>query len=163
MSRIDIRIAEEADFEGIWNIFSQVVQAGDTYSFAPETSKEEARALWMAPGIDTYVAVDEGHIHGTYMMKPNQPGLGSHVANAGFMVDPEWQGRGMGSAMCGHALEEAKKMGYSAMQFNYVVSTNKSAIALWERFGFEIVGTIPRAFKHFEKGFVDAHVMYREL
>ena len=163
MNTIDIRRAEESDFEAIWNIFHQVVQKGDTYSFDPKTSKEQARELWMADGIDTFVAIDDGAIRGTYMMKPNQPGLGSHVANAGFMVDPEWHGRGMGSAMCGHALEEAKKMGYSAMQFNFVVSTNEGAIELWKRFGFEIVGTLPRAFRHLEQGYIDAYVMYREL
>ena len=54
-------------------------------------------------------------------------------------------------------------MGFHAMQFNMVVSTNESAVALWKKFGFSIVGTLPRAFRHRKLGLVDAYVMHRFL
>ncbi len=102
-------------------------------------------------------------IEGTYLLRPNQPGMGNHVANASFMVDPDRAGRGIGRALVEHCLVEARALGYLAMQFNLVVATNLHAIALWESVGFRIVGTLPRAFRHRELGFVDAHIMYRAL
>jgi L-amino acid N-acyltransferase YncA len=115
---IEIRPASDADFEDIWRIFHAVVRQGDTYAFAPETTREQAYRAWMAPEVRTYVATVEDVIRGTYILKPNQPGLGAHVANAAFMVDPEAQGRGLGEAMGRHALAEARRLGYRAMQFN---------------------------------------------
>ncbi len=158
-----IRKAEEADFEAIWPIFHQVVQQGDTYTFAPETTKEQARAFWMARENATYVALIEDRIVGTYILRRNHVGQGSHVANCGYMVSQEARGKGIGKAMCEHSLEEARRMGFHAMQFNIVVSTNAPAVALWKKCGFAIVGTLPRAFRHKELGLVDAYVMYRFL
>ena len=160
---IDIREATRDDWSGIWAIFQIVVGAGDTYSYAPDTSESEARRLWFTAPARTYVAVDNGVIVGTYMLRPNQPGLGAHVSNAGFMVSPEGAGRGIGRAMGEHALEQARLQGYRAMQFNFVVSTNGRAIGLWKSLGFSIVGTVPDAFDHRQKGFVDIHIMHRRL
>jgi L-amino acid N-acyltransferase YncA len=160
---IVIRRAGDADFDGIWVIFHAVVEKGDTYAFDPGTAKEQARAIWMASGLSTYVAVLDGEIVGTYILKPNQPGLGSHVANAGYMVHPRHSGRGIGRALCAHSLDEARRMGFLAMQFNSVVATNEAAVALWKKMGFSIVGTVPKAFRHKELGFVDIHVMHRFL
>jgi L-amino acid N-acyltransferase YncA len=160
---ITIRRAEESDFDAIWRIFHEVVRRGDTYTFDPETTKEQARSIWMSGGHATYVACADGRVVGTYILKPNQPGLGSHVANAGYMVGVDGRGRGVGSAMCEHSLEEARRMGFRAMQFNIVVSTNESAVALWKKFGFSIVGTLPKAYRHRELGLVDAYVMHRFL
>lgn len=162
-SSLRIRRAEDADFDGIWEVFHAVVSRGDTYSYDPETTKEEARDLWMPSNGRTYVAVLEDEIVGTYLMKPNQPGLGSHVVNCGYMVRGDQAGRGIGRALCEHSLDTARKAGYLAMQFNFVVSTNTRAVALWERMGFAIVGTVPRAFRHRELGLVDIHVMHRFL
>ncbi|HEY6806252.1 MAG TPA: N-acetyltransferase [Pyrinomonadaceae bacterium] len=158
-----IRKAEAADADAIWNIFHEVVAKGDTYTFDPATSKEQALAIWMAPLAYTFVATSDGEIVGTYFMKANQPGLGSHVANAGYMVKPEIHGRGIGRAMCEHSLREAKRLGFLAMQFNIVVSTNEAAVALWQKMGFKIVGTLPQVFRHSEFGLVDAYVMHRYL
>ena len=110
-----------------------------------------------------YVAVEDGKILGTYYIKSNQPGHGSHVCNAGYIVSTEARGKGIGKTMCLHSLDEAKKLGYKAMQYNLVVSTNKGAVKLWESCGFKIVGTLPKVFNHKELGFVDAFVMFKEL
>jgi len=158
-----IRRATDADWPAIWSIFAAVVAAGDTYTYAPDTPEAEARRLWMGPGVTTYVAEADGEIVGTYVLKPNQPGLGAHVANAGYMVRPDCFGRGIGWAMGEHSLSEARELGFRAMQFNAVVSTNTRAIALWRRLGFVIVGTVPGAFRHCEHGDVALHVMHRLL
>jgi L-amino acid N-acyltransferase YncA len=159
-----IKKAAPEDFDNIWEIFHAVVSRGDTYTFDPAISKEEARAIWMSPQAWTYVAtIDGGEVIGTYFMRANQPGLGSHVVNAGYMVKPEAQGRGIGRAMCEHSLAEARALGFLAMQYNIVVSTNEAAVALWKKMGFQIVGTLPKAFRHRELGLVDAFVMHRFL
>jgi ribosomal protein S18 acetylase RimI-like enzyme len=139
------------------------VEQGNTYTYDPETTKEQAHSIWMSSDLTTYVACVENQIVGTYILRPNQTGLGSHVANAGYMVRIDAQGKGVGKAMCMHSLEEARSLGYLAMQFNMVVSTNESAIALWKKLGFSIVGTLPKAYRHQKLGFVDAYVMHRFL
>ncbi|MCE9620055.1 MAG: GNAT family N-acetyltransferase [Planctomycetes bacterium] len=158
-----IRRATEADFDGMWPIFQAVVAAGDTMVLAPDTSKQVAHDYWFAPGITTYVASDHHEILGMYKFMANQPDLGSHVANASFMVDPAAQGMGVGKAMGEHCLAEAKDAGFLAMQFNFVVSTNTGAVKLWKQLGFSIVGTLPKAFQHAKLGHVDAFVMHRHL
>lgn len=105
----------------------------------------------------------EAELVGTYLLRANQPGGGSHVANAAFVVAPNAQGKGIGRAMAEHCLSEARRLGFRAMQFNFVVSTNASAIHLWKSLGFEIVGTLSGAFRHPQEGYVDAYVMYRSL
>jgi ribosomal protein S18 acetylase RimI-like enzyme len=185
-SVLRIRPATNADRDAIWKIFHEVVAAGDTYAFDPQISREEALTYWFAPGTDIYVAEltpasvgeadgfpgtlaasptggENRHVVGTYILRPNQAGGGSHVANAAFMVAPDARGEGIGRAMAEHCLDQARRLGFRAMQFNFVVSTNQSAIHLWQRLGFKIVGTLPEAFRHLEKGFVDVYVMFRSL
>lgn len=158
-----IRSATESDRDAIWNIFHEVVAAGDTYAFDPQMSRKDALAYWFRADTHTYVADADGKTIGTYILKPNQSGPGSHVANAAFMVPSSARGQGVGRSMAEHSLEEAGRLGFSAMQFNFVVSTNESAIHLWERLGFKTVGTLPGAFRHPEKGYVDVYVMFRSL
>jgi L-amino acid N-acyltransferase YncA len=161
---VTIRPATAADADSIWRIFHAVVAAGDTYTFLPDTPRATAIAYFIGPGIRSWVLEDDGgSVIGIYKLIPNHGGLGSHVANASFMVDPAAQGAGAGRAMGEHCLEEARKAGYEAMQFNFVVSTNTAAVALWKKLGFEIVGTLPRAFRHATLGKVDAYVMFRSL
>ena len=162
-SGVEIRKADPKDFEGIWWIFHEIVRQGDTYPFAPDTSKEKAFDIWMETPTATYIALAAKKIEGTYYIKPNQPGLGAHVCNAGYMVGSHARSRGIGRAMCEHSQIEARKLGFRAMQYNLVVSTNKNAIKLWKALGFTIVGTLPQAFKHRDLGFVDAVVMYKLL
>ena len=158
-----IRPATETDRDAIWDIFHEVVTAGDTYALDPHTSPGDAMAYWFAPGTHTHVAEGDGKITGTYILRPNQSGGGSHVANAAFMVPASARGEGIGRAMAEHSLSEARRLGFRAMQFNFVISTNTPAIRLWQGLGFEIVGTLPGAFRDPAKGYVDVYVMYRLL
>lgn len=148
----------------MWDIFQRVVATGDTYAFAPGTPREIARDYFLGNGMQSWVSEDDaGRIVGMYKLIPNRRDLGSHVANASFMVHPDAHGRGIGRALAEHCLEQARKAGYLAMQFNFVVSTNTAAVALWQTLGFAIVGTLPKAFKHQKLGLVDAYVMHRFL
>ena len=164
-----VREAEpETDWlTGIWPIFKEVVRAGDTLVFPPGTDEARARKYWLLPPpASVFVAVNkaDGAIVGTSFVKENQPGLGDHVANAAFMVAATESGHGVGRALAEHAIEWARQARFAAMQFNFVVSTNTRAIALWKNLGFSIVGTIPQAFQHQGLGRkVDAFVMHRFL
>ena len=158
-----IRRATSADADAIWRIFQAVVSGGDTYTFLPDTPRDQGVDYFLGSGIVSWVIEDQERVIGVYKMMPNRIGLGSHVANASFMVDPSAHGRGAGRAMGEHCLDQARRAGYQAMQFNFVVSTNTAAVALWKKLGFEIVGTLPKAFRHMRLGNVDAYVMHRFL
>lgn len=158
-----IRLANPADHDAIWAILEPMIQVGETYTLPREMSREEALAYWFSAEKETFVWEENGAVLGTYFLKANQLGGGAHVANCGYVTAAAAQGRGIARAMCLHSLERAKERGFRAMQFNFVVSTNERAVKLWLSFGFEIVGRLPGAFEHPEKGFVDALVMYREL
>ncbi|NJR69509.1 MAG: GNAT family N-acetyltransferase [Synechococcales cyanobacterium CRU_2_2] len=158
-----IRLVEPPDYEAVWEIFSAIATAGETYVYAPNTTRAEAIALWIEAPSATYVAVQSGRVLGTYYLKPNQPGLGSHVCNCGYMVSPGARGRGVATALGNHSQAEAQRLGFRAMQFNCVVSTNTTAVRLWQKLGFKIVGTLPGAFRHRQLGFVDAYVMYQQF
>jgi L-amino acid N-acyltransferase YncA len=159
---VEIRAATAADRDAIWSIFREVVAARDTYAFDPEISRQDALTYWFQANTRTYVAESSGRVVGTYILRPNQSGGGSHVANAGFMVASVARGQGIGRAMAEHCLSEGRRLGFRAMQFNFVVSTNP-AVRLWQKLGFKIVGTLPGAFRHPEKGYVDVYVMFRSL
>jgi L-amino acid N-acyltransferase YncA len=163
LSDVKIVPATDAHNDQIWQIFHEVVVAGDTYVFDPKTTREQALSYWLSPEAYTFVALDGSQVCGTYILKQNQPDLGSHVANASYMVASSARGRGIGSLMCAHSLDQARRLGFSAMQFNMVVSTNETAISLWKKHGFRIVGTLPRVFRHARLGEVDAVVMHRFL
>ena len=160
---VEIREATAANRDAIWDIFREVVAARDTYAFDPGMSRQDALGYWFQANTRTYVAESSGRIVGTYILRPNQSGGGSHVANAAFMVAPVAHGRGIGRAMAEHCLTEGRRLGFRAMQFNFVVSTNDPALRLWQKLGFKIVGTLPGAFRHPEKGYVDVYVMFRSL
>jgi L-amino acid N-acyltransferase YncA len=158
-----IRPATANDWPGIWQIFREVISHGDTYTYAPDFSEEEARNIWIAGGCHGYVVTHGDQIVGTFTIRTNKPGFGSHVANAGYMVHTDYRGRGIAQDMCRYSLKEAKKLGYLAMQFNFVVSSNAPAVALWQKMGFDIVGTVPKAFQHRKLGLTDVYIMYRSL
>ncbi len=158
-----IREAHLQDYDAVWSIFHQVIQTGDTYVFDPNTRKEDLAKHWFAPYMRTYVAEDKGDILGTYILKPNQIDLGSHIANCSYMVHPQAQGKGVGKLLCEHSIQNAAHLGFNAIQFNLVVSTNTTAVHLWQKFGFTIIGTIPKGFRHLRLGFVDAYIMFKEL
>ena len=158
---IHIIPATDAHADAIWHIFREVIAAGDAYVFEADTTREAFLAYWFAA--HAYVAIENDEVLGSYLLKPNQPGRGSHVANASYMVASTARGKGIGGLMCDHSLHQAKSLGFRAMQFNIVVSTNAAAVALWQKHGFAIVGTVPAAFRHESMGYVDAHVMFRDL
>lgn len=160
---LSIRRAEDDDLDGIWAILEPMVRSGETYALPRDWSREETLSYWSAPDKSVFVAEAEGRIVGTYYLRANQLGGGSHVANCGYVTAPDASGRGIAAATCSHSLERAAATGFLAMQFNFVVSTNGRAVALWERFEFEIVGRLPAAFRHPALGWVDALVMHRRL
>jgi L-amino acid N-acyltransferase YncA len=160
---MEIRTATNADRDAIWRIFREIIATGNTYAFDPTMSREQALAYWFRADTHTYVAEEDGGVVGTYILRPNQSGPGSHVANAAFMVARGAEGAGVGRRMAEHCLSEARRMGFRGMQFNFVVSVNTRAIHLWKQLGFKIVGTLPDAFEHPEKGYVDVYVMFRSL
>lgn len=158
-----IREAFAEDFDEIWPIFREIVSAGETYAYDRDTTKEQALKIWIETPEKTYVAIENNHILGTYYLKANQAGSGNHVCNCGYMVSANASGKGLATTMCRHSQEQALKLGYKAMQFNLVVSTNEGAVELWKKLGFDIVGQLPKAFNHPDKSYVDAFVMYKWL
>lgn len=159
-----IRPASEADWPGIWPILEAVMREGETYPLPTTASEADARAYWFAPDKSLFVAQDgSGAIAGSYYLKPNSTGPAAHVCNAGYIVDPAMRGRGIAQALCRHSLDEARRRGFRAMQYNLVVSTNVRAVRLWQHMGFAIVGTLPGAFRRPNGDYVDALVMYKEL
>jgi L-amino acid N-acyltransferase YncA len=158
-----IRPATDADFDAIWPIFQTIVAAGETYTYPRDTTKEQAFDLWMRAPRNTFVAFDEGAILGTYFIKTNQYGGGAHVCNCGYMVATAARGLGIARLMCEHSQTVAQELGYLAMQFNFVVSSNQAAVRCWTQLGFNTVGRLPQAFRHPELGFVDALVMFKWL
>ena len=160
---MDIRRASEDDLEPMWLIFQAVVATGDTLPFANATDKDVFRMQWFGAEETAYLALVGSRVCGMYKLGANYPDLGSHVASATYLVSPADRGKGIGRALVEHSLAQAEGAGYLAMQFNYVVSTNTVAISLYEKLGFSIVGTLPKAFRHRRLGLVDAHVMHRFL
>jgi L-amino acid N-acyltransferase YncA len=160
---MNVRVAVDDDWPDIWPFWHAIVGAGETYVWPPTTDYDEARRLWMLPPpAEVMVAEDDqGAVRGTAVVRPNQPGLGDHVANASFMVDPTVRGMGIGRQLGEAVIERTRAAGYRALQFNAVVATNAAAIRLWESLGFEVVGRVPQAFRHAEHGLVDLLVMHR--
>ena len=161
---VQVREFDEADWPSVWAIIEQVVRERETFPYDPDMSEEQARSIWLeSPPGRTVVAVDGRRVLGTAKMGPNRPGPGSHVATASFMVAVDARNRGVGTALCRQALQWASRGGYAGMQFNAVVAANHSAVRLYERHGFRILGTVPRAFEHPVQGRVGLHLMYHEF
>ncbi|WP_344324456.1 GNAT family N-acetyltransferase [Kitasatospora putterlickiae] len=161
---MDIRIASDEDWPGIYPFYSAIMAEGRTYAFPERQTLDEARPWWMEqPPGRTVVAVAEGRIVGSAKMGPNKPGRGSHIGTASFLVDPACQGRGVGRALGEYVVEWHREQGYRGIQFNAVVETNESAVHLWKSLGFEVVGTVPGVFDHPEHGYVGQHFMFRRL
>lgn len=162
---LTIRIADEAsDWPGIWAVFEPVVREGETYPLETDLSEAGARAYWFAADKTIFVADDaEQGIVGSYYLKPNSTGPAAHVCNAGYIVRPDQRGRGIAQSLCRHSIDEARRRGFRAMQYNLVISTNDRAVRLWQHMGFGIVGRLPGAFRRPDGDYVDALVMYRSL
>ncbi len=163
LNRMKIRSATEHDCKPVWDIFSKVIETGDTYVFSPKTSKSDFKKYWFAAYMKTFVVEENGIILGTYIIKPNQMDLRNHIANCSYMVSPRAQGKGIGTLLCEHSIQTAKENGFNGIQFNIVVSTNERAVKLWEKFGFKIIGTTPKGFRHSKLGLVDTYIMFKSL
>jgi ribosomal protein S18 acetylase RimI-like enzyme len=160
---IEIRKAMPSDADRIWDIIKEVIATGDTYVFNPDSSREKMLAYWCGQDKHTYVALLNGEIVGTFVIKNNQPDLGAHIANASYMTSPPASGQGIGKAMGEFSLKEAKRLGYRAMQFNIVIKSNERAVRLWQKLWFTILGEIPEAFNNKKDGLINAYIMYRKL
>jgi L-amino acid N-acyltransferase YncA len=158
---MNIREATKYDWDSIWPIFHEIVKAGETYAYEIGTTKEQAEKIWLNSPRKTYVFEEDEKILGTYYLKTNQMGPGNHVCNCGYMVSSLARGKGLATSMCEHSQQVAIALGYKAMQFNFVASSNEGAIYLWNKLGFETVGRLPKAFHHPLKGHIDALVMYK--
>jgi ribosomal protein S18 acetylase RimI-like enzyme len=158
-----IRPAGEADRDGIWSIIGPVIAAGETYALDRSMGRDAALDYWLEADRETFVAEEDGHLVGTYYIRANQAGGGSHVCNCGYMTAAEATGRGVARQMHAHSLDIARARGFSAMQFNFVISSNTRAVRLWQSVGFDVVGRLPLAFRSPSLGLVDALVMYRSL
>ncbi|MDE1465367.1 GNAT family N-acetyltransferase [Spartinivicinus sp. A2-2] len=166
----------QQDFDEFWPTFEQVVTDQETYAFEPTMSKQQAYELWCLQPLETHVAVESKAttvvvndlekaetVLGSYYLKPNAAGPSSHICNCGYIVIPQARGKGIAKQLCTHSQERAVALGFKAMQFNSVVSTNKCAVTLWKKLGFSIIGTIPKGYHHKKLGFVDTYVMYKWL
>ena len=158
-----IRPARREDADAVWAIIGPVIRAGETYALDRELDREAALAYWLGPDRSTFVAEQDGRILGTYYIRANQAGGGRHVCNCGYMTAADAAGKGVARRMFDHSWAQARTMGFRAMQFNFVVSTNERAVRLWTSLGFATVGRLPGAFQHPTHGYVDALVMFRAL
>lgn len=163
-ANISIRLYQAADWQQLWPLLKNIFASGDTYVYPPDSSESDMYRAWTQTAHALYVAeTAEGQLLGCYKLLPNQPGLGSHVANAGYVVLPEARGQGIAAQLCTHSQREAVRLGYRAMQFNMVVATNLAAVHLWQKLGFHVVGRLPGAFHHQTLGYVDTLVMFKQL
>lgn len=160
---LNIQEVGKEKFDEIWTIFHDVIKEEDTYPYLPNITKEEAKDLWFAPGAHVYIAYLNGKAVASRYIVPNKAGLGSHIANIGVIVDKNSRGKGIGKSMMGFALEKTKELGFKAILLNYVVSTNTSSIEICKKYGFEIIGTIPKAFFYKQEKYVDVYIMYKPL
>lgn len=160
---LTIHQAAAVDDDAIWRVIEPVFRAGETYPLPRDISRTDGLAYWHTPGHEVFVAKHQGQIVGSYYLRANTRGGGSHVANCGFIVAANAIRRGVARTMCAHSLDRARERGFTAMQFNFVISSNERAVRLWKSCGFTIVGTLPEAFAHPARGLVDAYVMYRKI
>ncbi|WP_407330768.1 GNAT family N-acetyltransferase [Enterovibrio sp. 27052020O] len=158
-----IKEITRSDFETFWPTFYAIIQAQETYAFDPDMTLKQAFSLWCEMPLKAYVFIENDLVLGTYYIKPNAMGPSRHICNCGYMVSSEARGKGIARLMCEHSQKTALELGFDAMQFNSVVSTNDVAIKLWEKLGFTIIGTIPKAYKHAQLGLVDSYIMYKWL
>jgi GNAT superfamily N-acetyltransferase len=162
-----IRPFVEGDWAQVEAIFREVLAAGETYCGDPAMSEADVRAYWLSDA-HTVVAVDEddsgtGNVLGSAHMGPNRPAQGSHVGTASFIVAASARGRGLGRALAEYVVGWHREQGYRGIQFNAVVESNAAAVHLWEDFGFQVIGTVPGAFRRPSGEYVGLHVMYLDL
>ena len=159
-----IREYEPNDAKDAARIWNEVVEDGVAFpqeEFLTEQSGDE----FFRAQTRTAVAVDldTGNILGLYILHPNTIGRCGHIANASYAVSRGARGLHIGEKLVLDCLAEAKRAGFSIMQFNAVVATNLHALHLYKRLGFTPLGTIPRGFRMKDGHYEDIVVHYKEL
>lgn len=160
---MDIRLAIDADWPALWTILEPIIREGETFALPRNAGEDVGRAYFASREKSNFVAVIDGTILGGSYVRANQLGPGAHIANCGYMTAPAARGKGVARALCAHSIEECRRRGFRAIQFNFVVSTNEPAVHLWHSFGFETLARLPGAFDHPKLGYVDALVMFKPL
>ena len=163
MYSIYIRPASAADLGAVWQLWKAIMDQQVYFPYDSSYSREQIEESWINLNYPIYIAEQQEKVVGAYILKPNQPGYGSHIVNAAYLVDTQVRGQGIGSRLCAHSIEAAKALQYRGMQFNLVVSTNEAAIRVWKSHGFKIIGTVPGGFFHQELGYVDAFIFFKDL
>ncbi len=158
------RRLDEADRRTVVHIARELVRSADTYAYDPAVTDDELWSYWRPEPRGAGFGIDiDGVLAGIFVIRPNSPGPGAHVANASFAVRADVRGMGIGRQMGEASLRIAAELGYGAMQFNAVVATNRHAVRLWRSLGFRIVGTIPGGFRLPDGRDVSHHIMFRTL
>ncbi|MCF2856193.1 GNAT family N-acetyltransferase [Pseudoalteromonas sp. SMS1] len=158
-----IRVMTEQDFAAFWPTFKEVIVQQETYAFDPQMDEAFAYRLWCEQSLNSFVYAENDQVLGSYYIKANGMGPSDHICNCGYMVSPKARGKGLARSLCEHSQQQALALGFRAMQFNSVVSSNQIAVSLWQKLGFEIIGTIPNAYRHARLGLVDSYIMYKWL
>jgi ribosomal protein S18 acetylase RimI-like enzyme len=160
---VSLRTAQPKDEGAVWRIFLAILAEGATYAPDERTTEADFLRDFFGRGGEQWLAESGGQVVGAYTLRPNQPGRGAHIATASYGVESAARGLGVGRALGRHSIERARAGGYRAIQFNFVVSTNTSAVRLWEDLGFEVLATLPKAYHHRQLGPVDAYLMWLGL
>ena len=163
METLHIRPAQTIDLDRIWELWKAIMDQKIYFPYDEQYGRDDIEKEWINLGNACFVAELHQEVVGAYILQPNQPGHGKHIANAAYLVDTNIRGHGIGTKLCAHSVAAAKEIGYRGIQFNLVVSTNKAAINAWLSNGFKIIGTVPGGFHHHELGYVDAHIFFRSL
>ncbi len=153
----------QEDEEALYDIFKQVVDSGAEFPYE-SSSIQEFHRQFFAPNSKVYVCRTlEGEVIGGFYLKPNHSGRSGHIANAAYMIKRSHRGQGIGTFLTNASLAIAKELGFQAMQFNMVLSQNTIALKLYDKFGFQIIGTIPDAVRKPDGSYQDGYILYRKL
>ncbi len=158
---VGIRPFEDDDWTEFLPVLQEVAREGQTYAMPRDIDEAEARRYWSGQHVVT--AREGGTLLGSAKMGPNRPAQGAHVGTASFMVGSEARGRGVGRALGEYVVDWHRREGFRSIQFNAVVETNTGAVRLWQALGFEVVGTVPEAFRLPSGEYVGLHVMHLRL
>lgn len=163
-SGVILRPFQQEDEAELHGIFREVVDTGAQFPYE-SNSKEEFHLQFFGPGSMVHVCQNSStkEVVGGFYLKPNYSGRSNHIANAAYMMKGNCRGQGIGTLLIKASLEIAKEQGFRAMQFNMVLSQNISAIRLYQKLGFNIVGTLPRAVRNPDGSYQDGYVLHREL
>lgn len=158
-----IRAYMEAELSSMTALWNQIVAQGDSFPQEQPLTLEEARAFFQQQSF-TAVAVDEaGCVHGLYILHPNNAGRCSHTANASYAVRSESRGSGVGEQLVRHSLKMCRALSFRGLQFNAVVCTNKAAIHLYEKLGFQRIGVTPGGYRMKDGSYQDLWLFYKAV